>query len=81
MKNIKKRIITLAGLAIFGMSVFCTPASTITVEAANPTEAVTPRSDVIEYRYKEVYGLLYRRLFNYTRDCWVGNWEYVGVVS
>ena len=77
MKNTKKRILTLAGIACFGMSVLCTPASVITVEAASPTETVAPCSDIIRYRFKEENGKLYRRLYNYTMDCWVGEWEYV----
>lgn len=45
-------------------------------------EAVTEgiietRSAIIEYRYKVIDGKLYRRLYNYTEQCWVGEWELV----
>lgn len=78
MKNAKKQILTLAGIACFGMSVLCTPMTVLTVQAAIPTETVAPCSDYIQYRYKEVNGKLYRRLYNYTTANWIGNWEYVG---
>lgn len=48
-----------------------------TVDSAYPAEvietsssAITPCSDIIEYRYKEENGKLYRRLYNYTRGEW-----------
>ncbi len=81
MKNTKKQILTLAGLACFGISVLCTPAATLTVEAANPTETVAPCSDVIQYRFKIENNKLYRRLYNYTTDNWIGEWEYIGEVN
>lgn len=77
MKNTKKKLLTLAGLACFGISVLCTPMGVPTVEAAVPTETVAPCSDIIQYRYKEENGKLYRRLFNYTTNNWIGEWEYV----
>lgn len=36
---------------------------------------VQPRSAIIEYRYKVVNGDVYRRLYNYTEQCWIGSWE------
>ena len=77
MKHTKKRILTLAGIACFGLSVLCTPTATLTVEAANANEMVAPCSDIIEWRYKIVDNKLYRRLFNYTTSNWVGEWIYV----
>ena len=38
-------------------------------------EGIAPHSDMIEWRYKLIDGVLYRRLFNYTQECWVGEWE------
>jgi len=81
MKNTKKKILTLAGIACFGISVLCTPVATLTVEAANPTETIAPRAHIIQYRYKEVGNKLYRRLFNYSTDNWVGEWEFVCVLK
>lgn len=76
MKNTKKKLFTLAGLACFGLSVLCTPIGIPTVEAA-PAETVAPCADIIQYRYKEENGKLWRRLYNYTTANWVGEWEYV----
>jgi len=81
MKQTKKRILALAGIACFGLSVLCTPTATLTVEAATPNEMVAPCSDVIQWRFKIVDNKLYRRLFNYTSSSWIGEWEYVGIVS
>ncbi len=79
MKNIKKRILTLAGVACLSMAFLCTPAGLLTAQAATPSdETVDPAADVIGYRYKEENGKLYRRLYNYTTDSWIGDWEYYG---
>lgn len=39
---------------------------------------IMPFSDIIEYRYKVVGTKMYRRLYNYTEQCWIGEWEYIG---
>lgn len=39
---------------------------------------IMPFSDIIEYRYKFEGTKVYRRLYNYTEQCWIGEWEYVG---
>ena len=45
---------------------------------ATSTE-ITPYSDIIEYRYKEENGKVYRRLYNYTRGEWAEPyWHLVG---
>lgn len=38
-------------------------------------EGIMPHSDIIEWRYKEINGDLYRRQYNYTRQYWIGEWE------
>lgn len=53
--------------------------------AANAYKAATPpvaigagavtRSAIIDWRYKAVDGRLYRRQYNYTEQCWIGEWE------
>ena len=40
----------------------------------------TPRSPIIEYRYKVIDGVLYRRLYNYSDEYWIGEWEVVPLV-
>lgn len=81
MKNLKKKLFTLAGIACFGMTVLFCPSTTLTAEAAPASnEAISPRLDSIGYRFKEENGKLYRRLYNYTISAWIGDWEYVGDV-
>lgn len=48
-----------------------------TAETNADDDALT-RSAIIEYRYKFEGTKVYRRLYNYTEQCWVGDWEYVG---
>ena len=47
------------------------------IESCSTVSSVQPRSAIIEYRYKVVNGDLYRRLYNYTEQCWVGDWELI----
>lgn len=56
------------------------------VDSVQPAEVVetasseiAPYSDIIEYRYKEENGKVYRRLYNYTRGEWAEPyWHLVG---
>lgn len=78
MKNQKclKKIITLSCIFCLSAAAVFSPAATLSVQAST-AETVTPRSDDIRYRFKEENGKLYKRLFNYTRNEWVGDWIYV----
>lgn len=33
-----------------------------------------PRADIIDWRYKIVDGIVYKRLFNYSKNQWIGEW-------
>lgn len=78
MNNLKKRLITLAGIACLGMTVLFSPVATLTAEAALPGgEIVEPNADSIGWRFKTENGKVYRRLYNYTTQEWIGDWEYV----
>lgn len=49
--------------------------SEVSTTAVKPEDTVDPQSDIIEWVYKEYPdGSLYKRLFNYSRNMWVGNW-------
>lgn len=50
--------------------VFASETTPITSESTESNSSVQPCSDIIEYRYKEENGKLYRRLYNYTRGEW-----------
>ncbi len=51
----------------------------ICVQAANYTPAAAeqaePRSDFYTWYYKIEDGILYKRLYNNTKQCWIGEWE------
>lgn len=71
-----KKIFTLTAIACLSMAAFFSPVATLSAYASTP-EVITPRKDDIKWRFKEENGKLYRRLFNYTTDSWIGEWEYV----
>lgn len=48
------------------------PADHISCAAAS--ETVMPLADSIGWRYKTINGKLYKRLYNYTKKKWVGDW-------
>lgn len=74
--SICKKLITYTSIACLSMAALFSPVATISVQAAAPA-SIAPRSDDIRWVFKEENGKLYRRLFNYTKNCWVGEWEYV----
>jgi len=39
---------------------------------------VSPRSDIIDWRYKTENGKMYKRLYNFTTYEWIGEWILVG---
>lgn len=43
----------------------------------NSTSIISPRADIIEWRYKVDNGKLYKRQYNCTRNEWIGNWVLV----
>jgi hypothetical protein len=38
-------------------------------------KAIVPYADIIDWRYKLVDGKLYKRLYNYSKQEWIGEWE------
>ncbi len=54
------------------------PASAVyAMEPISITEpdTVSPCAHYTEWRYKVVNGMLYRRLYDCTDQCWIGDWE------
>lgn len=37
--------------------------------------SIQPKSDIIRWRYKTVDGIIYKRLYNYTKQQWIGEWQ------
>lgn len=54
------------------------PCPAVFSQAANAPDSVSPKSDVIGWKYKKVNGKRYKRLYNYTTKTWIGNWILVG---
>lgn len=81
-RKASKLLLTLGALcAAFALSL-C-PAAGITAQAAahDPASVAMPYSDNIGYRYLRFQTRLYKRLYNYTTNTWIGDWIYVGEVS
>ncbi len=75
--KLNKYFIYLICCMIFFFSLLITPNTTY-ASRINPTEIGTERSDIIQWRYKEINGKWYKRLFNYSTNSWVGDWILVG---
>ncbi len=85
-KALRKNIIlgALALVVPFMIAGTCNINSyTLEVEVVEDTDVLSEsgvaRSPIIEYRYKIIDGELYRRLFNYSDECWIGEWEKVPI--
>lgn len=78
MKNKKliNRIAAVGGAACLALAILASPAATVSVQAAAPsTDGI--QQEIIRWRYKIENGGLYRRLYNYSKGIWAGEWEYV----
>lgn len=49
--------------------------SSINMNTKINTEQAIAKSDIIDWRYKTENNKLYRRLYNYSKDQWIGEWE------
>lgn len=78
-KKLLKKIAALGGAACLALTVLVSPIATMPVQAAAPgIDAAQPQHDIIKWVFKEENGGLYRRLYNFSVNNWVGDWEYVG---
>ncbi len=75
MKPIKKIILTGLFSCILSSATFPCVAKTPELYATEITNQISPRADNLEWRFKIINGLLHRRLYNATRNIWVGDWE------
>lgn len=82
----KKHIITYSTImffaAFFALStpvLAAEPIDSAAKSVESESSGIVPYSDIIEYRYKNINGKLYCRLYNYTRDEWAEPyWHLVG---
>lgn len=79
MRNFRKKWFTLvltAALCFSCMTAVSFPcASALGLQAKAEAATTTLRAPVIGWRYQTIDGVLYRRLFNYTTQEWIGEWE------
>lgn len=75
-----KKKVMMIGLIL---SLFCGSGSTVMAaeSASGPlglgaysNENATMRADYIKYIYKVIDGKVYKRLYNFTEEEWVGDW-------
>lgn len=78
MKNRKliNRIAAVGGAVCLALTILVSPITTVPVQAAAP-KTEEPQRDIIEWRWKIENGNVYRRLYNYTYNYWIGEWQYV----
>lgn len=84
---LKKKILTaMTGISLavmmafsFNMTAHASEAVEDEIETeTETTEGIQPRQAIIDWRFKIEDGKLYRRLYNYTEQCWVGDWILCG---
>ncbi|HHX60280.1 MAG TPA: hypothetical protein GX707_06025 [Epulopiscium sp.] len=45
------------------------------LESSQNNQTIVPYAHIIDWRYKSQGGKVYRRLYNYSREQWIGEWE------
>ena len=77
-KKISK-LLGLVGAAALSLGMFICPTTALPAQAAtsNNEGVAAPQSEIIEWRYKIEDGKVYKRLYNYSRAEWVGEWIYL----
>lgn len=75
-KKLINQIAAVGGAACLALAILASPTATISVHAAAPNTAGT-QQEIIEWRWKIENGNVYRRLYNYSKGYWIGEWEYV----
>ena len=80
--KIHKRIFALCSVCVLAVSsigmqvsaVAITPSISAVKNEDIGYESVQPRKDKIDWVYKSENGYLYRRLFNFSKNEWIGDW-------
>ena len=90
MKKLNKKLLAFILSLCIGtslLSVNAAAAATREMENTEPSKTVqitksvqsdnqiTPSSDIIGWRYKSENNKVYRRLYNYSKQKWIGEWE------
>lgn len=76
---INKKLIMLscliAAMSVTPVSLQAEEISTEPIAITTENTMATPYKDRIDYVYKIVDGVLWRRLYNFSLGIWVGEWE------
>lgn len=67
-----KKFIFIA-ISILGFVLTPISYSSVYADSYN-TSNIESRADDIRYRYKSINGKLYKRLYNYSKHVWIGDW-------
>lgn len=70
-----KKTIRILAVIIAMTCIFSGTAFAQEKEVAVEKSSSIARADVIKYVYKVENRKLYRRLYNYSKDTWLGDWE------
>ncbi len=67
----KKRIMSGLCAIMLGVLPMSCPAAVL---AQEPQGEIEPQSDIIEWVYRNLNGVMYKRLYNFSTCEWIGNW-------
>ncbi len=74
----KNKLATFGIAACLSLAVLCSPAAEFPAQAAvSQNEGIMPMSDVLKWKYAIMDNKMYKRLYNLSKNCWVGEWIYV----
>jgi len=77
MNKRKNKLMTLGCMACLSLAILSSPATVLPAQAAPAAPGIMPMKDSIEWVFDIRDHKLYRRLFNYSTDNWIGEWEYI----
>ena len=76
--NTKRNYIILTFFSLITSLFLCAninSTSAAVIGSNTPSSSLTaPQSDNIQWKYKMINGVLYKRQYNYTTNKWIGNW-------
>lgn len=76
MKNLKRVLaLTLLLVAVGGAVLPNVALVQFATAIAEEGEGIASRADIIDWRYTTIDGRIHRRLWNYSRGFWIGEWE------
>ena len=76
--NTKRNYISLTFFSLIASFFFCINIHSTTASVIGSSiprsSLIAPQSDIIQWKYKTINGILYTRQYNYTTNKWIGNW-------